>query len=124
MINISGQSFSMLGDLGAVSWENAIFSGESLLLDANFRSKISGRSASWSPRTLQLYYILQLQVPSNKQWQSPLSRLYERVTSSLLLKIKMADGVVCRVPVWACYATNLIKIAGCTKGVFIYFSFK
>ena len=35
-----------------------------------------------------------------------------------------ADGEYCRVPVWARYATNLIKIAACTKGIFIYFSFK
>ena len=38
---------------GSQSGERNIF--ESLLLDVNFRSKISGGPASWPPRTLQLY---------------------------------------------------------------------
>ena len=33
----------ILGDPGVVSWDDAIFSGESLLLDVNFLPKISRR---------------------------------------------------------------------------------
>ena len=60
MPRISGQpfSFSILGDPGAVSQGTAISSGESLLVDVNFRSKMLHRLASWCPRTFKL------QVPS------------------------------------------------------------
>ena len=40
MTHISGQPYSILGDPGVVSRDDAIFSGESLLLDVNFRPKI------------------------------------------------------------------------------------
>ena len=41
MTHISGQPYSILGDPGVVSRDDAIFSGESLLLDVNFRPKTS-----------------------------------------------------------------------------------
>ena len=44
MTHISDQPFSILGDPGTVSRDDAIFSGKSLLLDVNFCSKISPRS--------------------------------------------------------------------------------
>ena len=95
MTHISGQPYSILGDPGVVSRDDAIFSGESLLLDVNFRPKIS---------RLPINYLYPFPWVSEDD--------YDRMTSSFLLKFKMADGEYCR-------AMKMLKTA-----VVILFSLK
>ena len=101
---------SILGDPDALSREHAIFSGdvifsgESLLLDgklslANIPSSknIASTNCPWVSEE-----DLSATGSNREQRESPLSRLYERMISSFLLKFKMADGeyrvVIFRVP--------------------------
>ena len=105
MTDISGH----LGNPGAVSRDDAMFSGEILRLDVNSRPKISRRPkmsrrlpAPGCPRmTFSFSYRAGLQRPPTEQRESLLSRLYARMISSFLLKFKMADGEYCR-------ATNVL----------------
>ena len=102
MTDISGH----LEDPGAVSQDDAIFSGGILRLDVNFRPKISRRPkmsrrlTAPRPWVSQMTFF-QLQSELTEQRDSFLSRLYARMTSSFLLKFKMADGEYCR-------ATNVL----------------